>query len=309
MHLRKHLRQAGFFESCLEKGTYGFHVDGKLVCMIHTHVDDLLIARQTDCPVLDTIIAKLTKDLHFEGDVLTYRGRRIELKKDEIRVTQVEAAKTLEPTVLTAARRCLPDSPLTAEELSDYRSLEGSTQWLTQQTRPYFVVHASKGAQCTAKATIRDALILNRYAADIESTKDSRLVFRRNIGDLSLGTATIVAYGDASFAASVGEKFQHGEIIMITHDPAKLLSGHFEMGHLISYKSGTIKRVVRSTLASEAYSISEAAEQAEWIRHVLHDLHSGPSTSLREVEATACSRPVIVCTDRHNLADTVQSDD
>ena len=98
--------------------------------------------------------------------------------------------------------------------------------------------------------------------------KDRGLVFRRNIVDLSLDTATIVAYGDASFASSEGEKSQHGEIIMITHEPAKLLSGHFETGHLISYKSGTIKRVVRSTLASEAYSISEAAEQAEWIRHV-----------------------------------------
>ena len=29
---------------------------------------------------------------------------------------------------------------------------------------------------------------------------------------------------------------------------------------------------------------------------------------MREVEATACSRPVIVCTDSHNLADTVQFD-
>ena len=80
---------------------------------------------------------------------------------------------------------------LEAEELCDYRSLEGSIQWLTQQTRPDFAVHASKGAQCMAKATIRDALTLNRYAADIKSTKDRGLVFRRNIVDLSLDTATI----------------------------------------------------------------------------------------------------------------------
>ena len=114
-----------------------------------------------------------------------------------------------------------------------------------------------------AKATIRDALTLNRYAADIKSTKDRGLVFRRNIVDLSLGTATIVAYGDASFASSEGERSQHGGIAMITHEPDKLLrkrtsptsptsdhSGHFELGHLISYKIGSIKRVVRSTLAS-----------------------------------------------------------
>ena len=192
---------------------------------------------------------------------------------------------------LRADVTCLPDSPLTAEELSDYRGLEGRSSG-SPNTRPDFAVHASKGAQCMAKATIRDALTLNRYAADIKSSKDRGLVFRRNIVDLSLGTATIiVSYGDASFASSEGEKSQHGEIIMLTHEPDKLLSGHFELGHLISYKSGTIKRAVRSTLASEAYSISEAAEQAEWIRHVLHELHTGPSISLREVEATACSRP------------------
>ena len=281
------------------------------------HVDDLPIAHQTDCPILDTIIAKFTKDFHLrksEGDVLTYLGRRIELKKDEIRVTQVEAAETLELIVLTAVRRCLPDSPLTAEELSDYRCLEGSIQWLTQQARPDFAVHTPRGAQCMAKAKIRDALTLNRHDGH-QVHKDRGLVLRRIIVDLSLDMVAIVAYGDASFASSGGEKSQHREFIMITHQPTQLLSGHFEVGHLIRYKSGTIKRAVRSTLASEAYSISEAAKQTEWIRHVVRELHPGPSTSLREVEATACeveatacSRPVIVCTESHNLSDTVQSD-
>ena len=69
----------------------------------------------------------------------------------------------------------LPASPLTAEGPSDYRSLGGSIQWLTQQTRPNFAVHASKGARCMAKATIRDAIALNRYAADVKSTKDRGL--------------------------------------------------------------------------------------------------------------------------------------
>jgi hypothetical protein len=173
-HLRRHLREAGFFESRLEKGAYGFHVEGKLVCLIPTHADDLLVARKMDCPELDTILDKLKTTLHLrknKDDVLTYPGRRIELRKAEIRATQVEAAEGLEPIVIPAARRCLPDSPLNGEELSDYRSLEGSTQWLTQHTRPDFAAHASKGAQRMAKATARDATTLNKVAADLKTSK------------------------------------------------------------------------------------------------------------------------------------------
>ena len=154
-----------------------------------------------------------------------------------------------------------------------------------------------------AKATIRDALTLNGYTADIESTKDTGLVLRRNIVDLSFGTATIVAYGDASFASSEGEKSQHGEIIMITHGPAKLLSGHFEVGRLISYKSGAIKRVVRSTWASEAYSISGAAEQAEWIRHVTRPARA----SLRPIDLIARGRGHGLLPARHRVHRQPQS--
>ena len=95
---------------------------------------------------------------------------------------------------------------------------------------------------------------------------------------------------------------------MITHEPAQLLSGHFEMGHLISYKSGTIKSAVRSTLASEALLYLRGRRAGRMDPAHFRELHSGPSVSLRGVEATACPRPVIVCTDSHNLADTVQSD-
>ena len=44
-----------------------------------------------------------------------------------------------------------------------------------------------------------------------------------------------------------------------------LVSGHgeFQLGHLVYWTSSTIKRVVRSTLAAEAYSVSEAVEEAQ----------------------------------------------
>ena len=48
--------------------------------------------------------------------------------------------------------------------------------------------------------------------------------------------------------------------------------GNSKLGHLVYWTSSTIKRVVRSTLAAEAYSVSEAVEEAQWLRSVLAEM-------------------------------------
>ena len=56
------------------------------------------------------------------------------------------------------------------------------------------------------------------------------------------------------------------------HEPRRLWHGEFQLGHLVYWTSNTIKRVVRSTLAAEAYSVSEAVEEAQWLRSVLAEM-------------------------------------
>ena len=85
------------------------------------------------------------------------------------------------------------------------------------------------------------------------------------LSSLSLPTyvsaAQLVTYGDASFANMEGSK--SGVIVFLTHEPRRVWHGEFQLGHLVYWTSSTIKRVVRSTLAAKAYSVSEAVEEAQ----------------------------------------------
>ena len=113
----------------------------------------------------------------------------------------------------------------------------------------------------------------------------------------------------------------------------------------VFYKSATVKRVVRSTLAAEAYAISEAVEAAQLIRYVLLELThrhtppeagsvrrrsaggadngassaaravalsavpvSGRIATLRVIESDMKSFPVTVITDSDNLAQSLRKD-
>ena len=55
---------------------------------------------------------------------------------------------------------------------------------------------------------------------------------------------------------------QCGVIVFLTREPGRLWHGEFQLGHLAFWTSNTIKRVVRSYLAAEAYPLSEAVEEA-----------------------------------------------
>ena len=70
--------------------------------------------------------------------------------------------------------------------------------------------------------------------------------------------------------------------------------------------------MVRSSLAPEAYSASEAVEEAQWLRSVLAEMWpSVPSSlprSLRTVEMDSLRRPIVTLSDSFNLCQAVKSD-
>ena len=97
-----------------------------------------------------------------------------------------------------------------------------------------------------------------------------------------------------------GSKSQCGVIVFLTHEPRRFWHGEFQLGHLVYWTSSTIKRVVRSTLA-EAYSVSEAVEEAQWLRSVLAEMWPSVSSplprSLRTMEMDSLRRPIVTLSD------------
>jgi hypothetical protein len=91
-------------------------------------------------------------------------------------------------------------------------------------------------------------------------------------------------------------------------DIAKIQNGSYDKCLLLSLRTATIKRIVRSRLASEGYAISEAADLLEWTRYVIAEITLAPGTELALVQEAAEKIQSVVFTDSHGLADTVAKD-
>ena len=74
--------------------------------------------------------------------------------------------------------------------------------------------------------------------------------------------------------------------------------------------SGTVKRRVRSTLAAEAYAVSEGVEWCQVLRHLLVELaHPKQQASvLRSVQHIQDRHPITVFTDSDNLTESCRFD-
>ena len=122
-------------------------------------------------------------------------------------------------------------------------------------------------------------------------------------------TAQILSFGDSAFATAENVKSQGGGLIGLTHNPQQVILGHYNLFTLVCWRSGTIKRVVRSTISAEGNSVVEEQEQGEYLRQVLAEWYSSPHTPLRKIEDDlALRRPLVVVSDSNSLVDAVLSD-
>ena len=132
------------------------------------------------------------------------------------------------------------------------------------QSRPDLSYEVNRAAQRSSAPTVADVRALNVISLKAQRSSETILRYPRGVIDVS--TAQLVTCGDASFASMQGSKSQCSVIVFLTHEPWRFWHGEFRLGHLVYWTSSTIKCVVRSTLAAEAYSLSEAVEEAQWLR-------------------------------------------
>ena len=153
------------------------------------------------------------------------------------------------------------ETMLTYSEHREYHNLLGNLKWLQLQSRPDLSYEVNRATQRSSAPTIADARALNAISLEAQRSSENILRHPRRVIDVS--TAQLVTCGDASFANMEGSKSQCGVTVFLTHEPRRFRHGEFQLGHLVYWTSSKIKRVVRSTLAAEAYSVSKAVEEAQ----------------------------------------------
>ena len=249
-------------ESALEKGLYHDEFNGRLTFVTVTHVDDLFYAYDTCCKTTKSLLDAIVKSLTCLKSrmILFFCGRRARVTPKALIVSQELAASSLAPMELYGTQRSL-ETMLTYSEHREYRSLLGKLQWLQLQSRPDLSYEVHRAAHRSSAPTVADARALNAISLKAQRSSETTLRYPRRV--INVSSAQQETYGDASFANMEG---------FLTHEPRRFWRGEFQLGHLVYWTSSTIKRVFRSTLAAEAYSVSEAVEEAQWLRSVLAEI-------------------------------------
>ena len=218
LHVRKTLRTLQFRESTMEPGVY--YLRDKLgTCMvIHTHVDDFLVARRSKTPLNESVLKKLSGLLHLKRtEDLTdfiHCGKRIRVTPEAIHISQERSASSVDEVFVSQPRSRKPDDLLTKVEHSSYRTALGQLQWLTNQARPDLATETNLCAQKSAKPTVQDARNLNALGQRARSTSSNSITLRRGLVDLR--NCDVMAFGDSSLANDVAaEKSMFGFLVCL----------------------------------------------------------------------------------------------
>ena len=94
-------------------------------------------------------------------------------------------------------------------------------------------------------------------------------------GFLSWDNLAVLTITDASFAGEDGHKSQQGRVVhfVIDHDGAKNDHCNTYRALIVAFSSTTIRRVCRSTLQAETYSLQNGLESGDKLRAVLAELN------------------------------------
>lgn len=147
----------------------------------------------------------------------------------------------------------------TVKQESEFRSLLGSLQWMSDIARPDISFGISSLLGHVKDLTLKDCVMANkllRKAKGCEPFHVSNLSL--NMDDLHL-----VVYCDASFGNLRDNGSQAGYVSFLV-DSKNM--------NVLEYKSRRIKRICRSTFGAELLSCNEAVDQILYIRDFLCEL-------------------------------------
>ena len=233
-------------------GVLVLHVDDGLCCGRGKHYDDALKALQKRAPL------KI-----FKKKVLKFTGRTItqDPKTHEIELTQRGYFDEVEPIPIDKKRKVQLDSPLTANETKQLRSLIGKLAWPAGQTMPQLAFDVSEAQQKIAEPVVARLTEINallRKAKKLEKTMSSI-----RIPKIDVKKAVMVAFSDASFANMPRHGSQAGYMILVAENSCVSRAAR---AAVVAWNSHRNKRVVKSTLAAEGAALSEAQDALEYAR-------------------------------------------
>ncbi|CAK0847915.1 unnamed protein product [Prorocentrum cordatum] len=272
---------------------YGYDQHGELCAVVVAHVDDLLLGISHKYPGLYDGLQKLLPWGDWRGLPFTFCGKQAWRDQEEVlHLRQTEYANTIEEIPLSKERKTDLSSDATPAEF--WTTAPHSDLLETNRLIKLARKHADVGLEFPK---LRGPLCLVTYhdaswANDDEPAEGA-------ISKLLAKTA-----GATSKDKKIKIRSQAGYVSFLAE--AKLLRGDRARAGLVDWRSGTIKRVCRSTLAAETMSAVDALGCAQIARCVFASLEI-PDAHPEDIPPSLL--PLAHFTDCASLCDTMHKDD
>ena len=279
-------------------------VDGQhvLVGVACAHVDDFLFAGASDNPVYQRAVSYIYDRYQWspwECDSYTHCGVQINQNVDgSVTLDHSAYCQGVEQINIVGSDK----DPVTASEHQQLRGALGAIQWRVYQTGPHHAARLSllqSQLSTPTKTTLREA---NKLVREVYNHRHLAPRYQKIDVDNPMDV-TFVAWSDAA----VGNRrdwSSSGGYYIAAASP-KISDGKPSVLNPISWKSGKLPRVARSSLSAEIQAFSVTEEELmfvrlEWAELCGHKIPTNDSISL-----IAATKGVVV-TDAKSLYDIIQ---
>ena len=309
--LREHLISDGWQESKLEPALFYYRVEGRLLGILVTHVDDL--EGGVHPKHLDSAFARSAKALEFATNHFRdfiFRGREVKQNEQHhIDVSMRNYALSLKTVTIPQARRQQLAEELTPEEQERLQSAAGELGWLTRQLRCDLAYENGVIQRCKGEACVADLVRLKQYIGMARRGADFKM---RYWSDVNLDTCAVLHLADSGHANGTpdhNEELRYrsvgGYFLLLANK--EILEGREARVNIVAYHSTLTKRVCRSTLAAEASHLAEAVEAGDWVTVLLEEALSG-GVDLKNWDRVIEQRQRVYITDARSVFDYLSKD-
>ena len=269
------------------------------------HVDDGLLMGSADDPRFTALKEKINSIFHIKGwEQIPLKFLGVEMKeKDGMLVDDM--CRYINEIRVPEMEKQPADQVLNEADLTKFRQLVMRLRWPAQQVMPHLLYEVSKLAQRVSGATyqdFQDAVKLHKKA--VQEAAEGRGCLRYPTLRLRSGERPyLVTYFDASLGKEKDGKSQLGHVHFMTSSgsaegPAPAVA--------VDFSTNKSTRVVRSSMAAEASSMSIAVDRHLYNRLLIQMLWDGPFQLEADWRAKMTVSGTVV-TDAKSLYDHLQT--
>ena len=260
LKLRDELIRLGGTPLQLDQGIFTWYDGNSLIGIVICFVDDVLWGGSQK---FKPYIIQLKEVFHIgteSSQNFNYIGVNLKQNEDfSITISQNEYTNSLQPVLLDKKQSSDKNRMLTDEERTLLRGALGQLNWLAGMSRPEISFSVSDVSSRIRSSVIADIMLINKVIKFVKNT--SGFI---TIPKLDIRSVKIASFSDASFN-NLHDGGSQGGYAVFLYDK-------YNKSAIISWSSNRVKRVVRSTLASETLSFTEGTDTGFFLSQLLQEI-------------------------------------